>query len=371
MNPVITNSIEEGDVYKFTLSNMNVSLANAIRRTILSEINTVVIRTETYKDNQCNITVNTSRMHNEIIKQRLSCIPIYMKDLDVLPDKYILEVDVKNETENIMYVTTEHFKIKNKMNDNYLTKEETHKIFPPNMKTNSYIDFVRLRPKISDTIPGEQLKLTAEFSISNAKHNSMFNVVSKCSYGNTPDTEKITEEWNEIESKLRSTGDDSSQKPKEIEFQKKNFYILDAQRRFITDSFDFVIQTIGVFENKDILKMALTILHNKFAEFMKNLESDTIPILNSETTMDHCYDIILEDEDYTMGKVIEFMLYEQYYMKEKTIDYCGFKKFHPHDTQSTVRIAFTQPADKSMVKQYLFVACKKSTEIFHQTLKLV
>ena len=37
MNPVISNSIEEGDVYKFTLSNVNVSLANAIRRTILSE----------------------------------------------------------------------------------------------------------------------------------------------------------------------------------------------------------------------------------------------------------------------------------------------------------------------------------------------
>lgn len=371
MNPVISNSIEEGDVYKFTLSNVNVSLANAIRRTILSEIQTVVIRTETYQDNQCNITINTSRMHNEIIKQRLSCIPIHITDLNTLPDKYILEVDVKNETENIIYVTTEDFKIKNKMNGNYLTKEETHKIFPPNIKTNSYIDFVRLRPRISDTIPGEQLKLTAEFSISNAKQNSMFNVVSKCAYGNTPDSEKIIEEWNDIEAKLRSTGDDGAQKNKEIEFQKKNFYILDAQRRYIPDSFDFVIQTIGVFENKDILKMALTILHNKFAEFMKNLESDIVSILNSETTMDYCYDIIIEDEDYTMGKVIEFILYDHYYMGEKTIDYCGFKKFHPHDNRSTIRIAFTQPSDKSMVKQYLFVTCKKSTEIFHQIVKMV
>ena len=41
MNPTVSNISEDGDVYKFTLSGINISLANAIRRTILSDIPTL------------------------------------------------------------------------------------------------------------------------------------------------------------------------------------------------------------------------------------------------------------------------------------------------------------------------------------------
>ena len=72
MNPQIANVSEEGDVYKFTLSGLNVSLANALRRTILADIKTLAFYTENYKDGECTIQVNTSRLHNEILKHRLS-----------------------------------------------------------------------------------------------------------------------------------------------------------------------------------------------------------------------------------------------------------------------------------------------------------
>ena len=96
MNPSISKISLDEDLYKFTLSGVNVSVANALRRTILSDIPTTVIYTEVYKDNQCNIEINTSRLHNEIIKQRLSCIPVHVEELDLLPNNYILEVDVIN-----------------------------------------------------------------------------------------------------------------------------------------------------------------------------------------------------------------------------------------------------------------------------------
>jgi len=366
MNPIISNISEEGDIYRFTLSNINVSLANAIRRTILSDIPINVIKTETDNENQCNIEINTSRLHNEILKQRLSCIPIHIKELDLLPEKYRLEVDVKNDTDNIMYVTTEHFRIKNKTNDNYLTKEELMKIFPPCIKTNQYIEFARLRPKISDSIPGEQLKLTAEFSVSNAKENSMYNVVSKCSYGNTLDAEKIKKQWENIENKLNSEQITKD----EIEFQKQNYYLLDAQRQFVSDSFDFVIQTIGIYDNREIVKKACAILQNKMVDFMNGLDSDIIPINISETTMDHCYDIVLENEDYTVGKVLEYLLYEKFFIKEKILSFCGFKKYHPHNTDSIIRIAFHKNEDKKMVKQYLRMVSSDASEIFQAIYKL-
>jgi len=366
MNPTISNISDEAGVYKFTLDGLNVSLANSIRRTILSDIPINVIKTETYAENKCNILINTTRLHNEILKHRLSCIPIHITELELLPDNYVLEVDVNNETEHLIYVTTEHFKIRNKSNGNYLTENEIRKIFPMCSKTNSFIEFARLRPKISDGIPGEQLKLEADFSIGTAKDNSMFNVVSKCSYGNTLDTVKINEMWEEHEAKLKSNGSPQE----DIEFEKKNYYLLDAQRQFIPDSFDFVIQSIGIYENIELVKKACIILQNKMVELITAIDSDIVPINISETTMEHSYDIVLENEDYTVGKVLEYLLYDQFYLKDKILSFCGFKKFHPHNTDSIIRIAYIKPADKNMVRQHLKSVCVDASDVYKKIYKL-
>lgn len=361
MNPTVSNYSEEGDVYNFTLSGTNVSLANAIRRTILSDIPTIAIYTENNDKTQCDIKINTTRLHNEILKQRLGCIPIHIKELDLLPGKYTLELDMQNETDDMIIVTSEHFKIKNKTNDNYLTKDEMNKIFPPNQKTNMYIDFARLRPRIGDTIPGEQLKISAEFSIHTAKENSMYNVVCKCAYGNTIDVEKANSIWQEQEEKLKQSDGISND---DIQFQKTNFYLLDAQRHFKPDSFDFVIQTVGVFSNIEIVNKACVILQDKLVSFIQSLESDIVPILNSETAIENCYDVILENEDYTIGKVLEYLLYEKYYVKEKIFTFCGFKKFHPHNDDSTIRIAYQENVDKHMVAQHLRTIALDAKDIF-------
>ena len=367
MNPTISNIIEEGDVLKFTLSGLNVSLANALRRTILSDIPTLAFYTETHANNDCNITVNTTRLHNEILKHRLSCIPIHMKELDLLPGNYVLDLDVKNDTENMLVVTTEHFKIRNKSNGNLLTEEEVRKIFPPCQKTNMFIDFARLRPRIGDSIPGEQLKLTAEFSVHTAKDNSMYNVVSKCAYGNTLDAEKIKDTWDEYENKLRA----DETPTEDIEFQKRNFYMLDAQRHFKENSYDFVLQTVGVYDNVEIVKKACAVLQNKLVELVQSIDSDIVPILNSETTIDNCYDIILENEDYTIGKVLEYILYEKYYVNEKVLSFCGFKKFHPHNDDSTIRIAYIKPSDKRTASQHLRISCIDAIEVYKKIRELI
>ena len=275
MNPSIKNFSEHSDVLYFTLHGVEVSIANAIRRTILSDIPTIVIETDTYEKNQCTVLVNTSRLHNEIIKQRLSCIPIHStllrdnEDGKSLPGNYELVVDVTNDSDNTIYVTTEDFRLRDKETNTMLSKEEQEKLFPglfpKNMITQSYIDFARLRAKIGETIEGEQLSLTADFSINTAHSNSMYNVVSKCSYGNTPDVDKAGTVWDDLEGKLRTEGESAE----DIKFKKDNFNILDAQRYFIENSFDFVVQTLGVYDNKDIVKL---LIDNK-AKIVEYVES--------------------------------------------------------------------------------------------------
>ena len=99
------------------------------------------------------------------------------------------------------------------------------------------------------------------------------------------------------------------------------------------------------------------------------IDNGNMPVYISETTMDHCYDIHLEGEDYTMGKILEYILYSKYYEKEK-LTYCGFKKYHPHDTHSVIRIAFTNKEDKSIVNTYLRDACVDAQQVFKDIYKM-
>ena len=59
MNPSITKLVENDDIQTFTLSGVNVSLANAIRRTILSDINAIIFKTTPYEENKATIYENS------------------------------------------------------------------------------------------------------------------------------------------------------------------------------------------------------------------------------------------------------------------------------------------------------------------------
>jgi DNA-directed RNA polymerase II subunit RPB3 len=369
MNPVLKNISEENDILNFTLSNINVSLANAIRRTILSDIKSVVLGTDIYKDDKCKIKINTCRLHNELVKQRLSSIPVYIsneKEIETFPNEYILELDIQNDTESMMIVTTEDFKIKHIQTGKYMSQDEVRTIFPKNNLTQSYIDFIRLRPKISDSIPGEHISLTCQFVVSTAKVNGMYSVVSKCAYANTPNLQKIDDIWDKMRERLVS----EEATKEEIEFEKKNFYLLDAQRQFEENSFDFVIQTIGQFDNKALIKKACIVLRNKFTDMIHGIDSDIVSITMSETTIENCYDITLENEDYTVGKVLEYILYEKYYIDEEIFSFCGFKKLHPHELDSKIRIAYKLPTDKHMLRQHLKTTCALAIDVFDKIYKM-
>ena len=94
MNPKIENILENDSILSFRLSGVDKCFANGLRRTILTDIPMVVIRTEDTKVNQCVIRKNTSRLHNEILLHRLSCIPIHVNDPGFV-DKHQLEINVE------------------------------------------------------------------------------------------------------------------------------------------------------------------------------------------------------------------------------------------------------------------------------------
>ena len=364
INPRISSFIEDDRFLKFTLSDCNVSVANSIRRVILSDIPTFIFRTFPYSENKAEIYVNTSRLNNEILKQRLGCIPIYIDDLNFPYKNYIVEVDVKNDTDTIKYITTKDFKIKNILTDQYSSESSVRRIFPPDRISGDYIKFARLLPKLSENIDGERIYLKCEFDIGTAKQDGMYNVASTCTYSNTLDEEKAKKVWNDIENKMKKDG----MKEEEIEFEKKNWYLLEAKRNFIQDSFDFTIETIGVFQNRDLLIKACNIMIEKCKKFTSDIESGVIIIETSDTTLQYGFDITLINEDYTLGKVIEYYLYNNHYFGDKTLSFCGFRKNHPHDLNSIIRLGFHKPSDKAIVSGYLQNSADNAIEAYKSIL---
>lgn len=364
MNPRIeAKSVTEDDgLLKFTLSGVNVSLANSIRRTILSDIPCVVFKTSPHEENKANIILNTSRFNNEIIKQRLSCIPIHISDLQMPLKNYLMEVNVENLTDTILYVTTKDFKIKNLITNEYLTEKDTQAIFPPSEQTGYYIDFLRLRPKISNEIPGEAIHLTCEFSISSAKDSGMFNVVSTCSYGYTIDEVRM-----EIElGKKMKEWKDQGLKADDVKFEADNWKLLDGLRITKQDSFDFIIQSIGVFTNQELVHKACDILIKKLQDIKNDDELEIIPAQN---TMANSFDIIIKNEDYTIGKAIEYVFYAKYFNDTQIMTYCGFKKMHPHDSDSIIRVAYKDVVDKAMIKGHIEASVDALVQVFDKIRK--
>ena len=353
------------DELKFTLSGVNVSIANALRRIILSDIPIVVFRVSPNDKNKCTIIANTCGLNNEIVKQRLSCIPIHIKDVEEFPIKnYIMELNVQNNTDTTLFVTSKDFVIKDLVSGKSLPEDKIREIFPADDHTGDHIDFVRLKPKPSEEIQGKIINMTCEFDIGTAKEDGVYNVVSTCSYGNTIDDAAQEAELQ----KLKQRRKDQGMKESEIEFEVANWKLLEGKRIFKKDSFDFIIQTIGIHTNVELLVLACKIMIEKLQNLDSIIDRDELEIKVAETTMPNSYDIILNNEDYTIGKVIEYFLLTKFY-ETKLLTFCGFKMLHPHDPYSLIRVAYNNAVEISTVKGNLKECIDHSIDTFKKIRK--
>ena len=399
MKPIIANyNNNKEQQFTFTLESCDVSIANAIRRIILSDINQYVFKTFPHAENRANFTVNTTRLHNELLKQRLGCIPIHhLHTMDGFQNdykNYVVEVDVKNDTDTIRYVTTEDFKVKKVKNIeksggsiddddtvyDYLSESAVQKIFPPDSISGQYIEFARLLPKLSSNATGgEALAFTCTLEISNAKFDGMYNVAHTCAYNCTPDEKEIEKQWKVKEKALREGFESSSSSSiaEQLAHAKKNWELLDAQRIFVPDSFDFIIETVGVYTNVQLVTKACDIMIKKCEKLLADMEhssstsSSSIGVKNiiefahELTTMKHAFCINLIGEDYTLGKVVEYLLFSNYYNKaDGIVSFCGFKKPHPHSLDSFIIVAFKEATELSKVQEYVSKVVTECISIF-------
>ena len=217
---------------------------------------------------------NSSQFNNQIIIQRLGCIPVHIDDTQKNIDNLLIELNMKNESDELMYVTTEHFKIKQLLDEDKvggeLSEKMVKKIFPPNSYTKDYILLARLKPKITDDILGEELHLTAKLSKCTAKesvclmlfHNVLMDLHQ---------TLKQHDAETAYEERLKADNIDDSI----IDFEMNNWKNHQSKRYYMENSYDFKIQSIGIYQSEKIIEMACEIIQSRLNEIKESIEKGT------------------------------------------------------------------------------------------------
>ena len=194
----------------FTLKNVHYSLANAIRRCAISDVETIGFRSEPSKYSSVKISRNDTILNNQQISHRIAMVPINVGNLSRFDvDDYEFILDEVNTTNSVKVVTTQHFKVRRISTNKFLSETEVKQLLPPSTLSGDYIPIVKLEPKyytniettpdlsknISEAIkvPVSEsvgLSLTAKCVKSTGVENGHFSPISVCVYGNTRDNEK-------------------------------------------------------------------------------------------------------------------------------------------------------------------------------------
>lgn len=364
MQVQVDNIHNEGERLYFTLKGVNVSVANALRRTFLSNIETIIFRGFPHEANQIDIQKNTTKFNNEYIKQRMSCIPIMNSDdanFDNFIQSYQIIIDESNSSPEQKDITTEHIQMKNKNTGKLETKEFVKKYFPPDPITGQYIIICILYPNYNQANEeNEHIHMVVDLDKGTAGENSCWNVVHHCTYENVRNESKIQDEASKI------------QNPNE----KEDFLLLDAQRIVIPNEFKMSIESLGIFSNQTLVRKACEYILQCFRTMYSDLreqQKQTDPIVSydqNETHMtsnhgslhqhiqntkdgyfsvykeDDFYVFKLKKDDYTIGKLVEYYFYEMY---ESSVHFVGFKKKHPTEKEGYIYVKMnTKHSDEDM-----------------------
>jgi DNA-directed RNA polymerase subunit L len=328
------NYHDKADRHSFLISNVDLAIVNSIRRVLLSEIPVVGFYGE--DEPTIKIPFNSGPLHNEFMIHRIGLIPIHVNETvteSYEDDDYKFELNIKNKTNEITNITTEHFTGTYKDRD--LTKKELEALFPPNKTTKSHILITRLRPT-------EQIHVTATAIKRTGKLNAAFSPVSLANFFFV-ETDKETKD-----------------------------NILDKQRNYIRNeygdpiSINFQIESVNGLSYKYLFKKAIDIIIEKLENLMMKLNEDAIPI-EAVPSCENSYNFQIDNEDDTLGNIIQSLLHNKYIRDENkyksyNCSYVGYICPHPLIHRLIVRFSLSTD-DTQIYKQFFIDNCKEIIKI--------
>lgn len=380
-NPVTDNfNITSFDIYG---QEINCQVVNAMRRSFTG-IPTVGLDSE-----NSVITLNTSDVNNEIIKQQLRSIPVFItrdmfsfddykkinsdnnisnnddtnntnNSLDETTEQsspnitggqnksnvsiydFSVELDVINNTNTCYVITTKDLKIKNNKTNTYLSEQQVRKIFPPSNYSfdpqDSFIQILTLRPKPSDNFNGVGVKLTCPFGIFTADTDGCFILACNVSYSQNINQTQVAE------ARALKKKELEDQQADDIDFILRNWDLLAAKRITLNNSFNFRIKSIGIYSSIDLVKMSCEVVIQKLQDFKQllkeyNPDVDSSMSIEQQTMNPKQFNISFIG-DLTIGHLIQSNLVDIDYHKFHKLNYAAVVKEHPSSKHIRLTISF-------------------------------
>ena len=259
----------------------------------------------------------------------MQCIPIYNNNpttFENFVQKYQLKLNVVNNTNNLVYVTSADFVVYDKSTDKPIANQEkqVRRLFPQNPLTGDFIPICCLKPRITDADDAEEINMVIDFSIGKSKEDACWNMVSKCCYENKKDDARFQRIMKKDEVAVRDhfksqTDYDTYMRTEMTPEEKRDFEIIESQRVFIPNHYIMYVESIGVYENQYLISFACEYILGRLDEFNGFLSSaqikntcykpDDYCIYKDKSTVKPVYVLYVKDDDYTIGKIIEKIKY--------------------------------------------------------------
>jgi DNA-directed RNA polymerase II subunit RPB3 len=359
----------------FILNNIDKSLVNAFRRTIISGIPTYKFRTEPYEKCDVKVIKNTCALHNEFLIHRIGMIPVYIEDIeDFDPSKYTFKINIKNDTQSVINVTTNDFKVYQIDEIGEEKEVDSSLFFKPDPITKEYIVITKLKPDQFGSESGEEVEFEAKLTIGTGEENAGYSPVSKAVFYNSIDEKEVKSEIKRIIAEKEKENDTKLDK---IERQKiqKNFENFEAYRHFCKNNkgepnkFNFEIESIGILTVEQIMNKAIDLIEKNINYFNLALtnENEDIEIINSPTVMDGV-DIIVKGQGHTLGNLVQSYLFTNFVEGEESLKFVGYKIPHPLKKELVFRIQISSEGvdfeeKKQIIKDIIQTNTEKLNEI--------
>jgi DNA-directed RNA polymerase subunit D len=362
---------------KFTLSPIHVSYANTLRRLILTGVETVGFRadmTSTGTTTDVVVKKNDSPMTNEMLAHRIGLLPLNITEpLQWNPGKYTFTLNVTGDTDNITYIKSSDFEVREVTNpDEEPVVVPTSKFFPPNPITGDTCLIAALQPGSN-----QKIEISAKATVGTGRENARFIPVSQCSYEYSLDTDPINrkemfERWL-IQTKMISESlDETSEKYQEL---LREFDTMEVKRCYLVDeknepySFDFTVESAGVLPINYIIQRACEVGENMCNRYV-NIHRGDLPeeiTITSANSRIIGYDFLIRGHDHTLGNLLQTWLVENHYQgtSEPKITYAGYSVPHPLRDEMILRIG-VEDGDESTAKKAFAAAASGCSQMFRK-----
>jgi DNA-directed RNA polymerase subunit L len=365
--PALLTDSNDHIVGRFVLENTSTTVANTLRRCILTETRSVGFRADLTNAVEPGIVIrkNTSVIFNEMLAHRLTLIPLGVRRIDAFdPSRYECILRVKNDTKgpiassSLLHVKAGDFTVREKQADGSFAEvgaAANAALFPADPITKDTPLIVTLRPQWNPEQPPEEIDLTAYPVIGTGRDFMGFCPVSQCSYENTPDTDAVRRDqfFNEWLAAFKKIADPNSVDPSVIAGHRREWETMAIQRCFKVDpvngeanSFNFTVESVGVRPVPDIVAEGIRAVIQLVTPYTDSDDME-IRVQPTDSRMNNGIDVLFDGQEHTLGNLLQTLITEIYLdteMPDSPITYCGYKVKHPLQRIMTLRFAIREGA---------------------------